>query len=275
MRVEGFDVDLLRADVDQLWAEAATREAAGEAIRLEPSLWAAAEEEQDERRVEDPFTSALASAIGEQNGKISGAAVWDLLRIPVGQRTQDHNMRLGDAMRELHFERKKLRFGGPAEWGYARGTEDERRQLMVFDDGRREGVAGRTVLIGVPPSCPGRNGGGGMPLAQGFCRFLVAVPPVPPVPPISIELQSKSPSAALPALPSLYSLQKGENGGERPREWRRVWAFAFPLVGNEGGNEGATPRTEHPPNRPLRSTLARGRARAGRSLSSPRPRCEP
>lgn len=136
VRVEGFDLDRLRGDVDQLWAEAAHREAAGESIRLDPALWAAAGEEQDARRVEDPFALALASAIGDQMGKISTAAVWGVLRIPLGQQTQEHNARVGEAMRELNFERKKMRFGGPAEWAYVRGTPEERAQFIVLDDRR-------------------------------------------------------------------------------------------------------------------------------------------
>lgn len=138
VRVEGFDLDRLRADLDQLWAEAAQREAAGESIRLDPALWAAAGEEQDARRVEDPFALALSLALGDQTGKISSAAVWEVLRIPIGQRTQDHNARVGDAMRELGFERKKLRFGGAPEWGYARGAPEEQWQFIVVDDGRAE-----------------------------------------------------------------------------------------------------------------------------------------
>lgn len=136
VRVEGFDLDRLRADVDQLWAEAAQREAAGESIRLDPALWAAAGEEQDARRVEDPFVITLSAAIGEQNGKISSAAVWGLLRIPAGQQTQDQNARVGDAMRELGFDRTKLRFGGQPEWAYVRGTPEERTQFIVIDNGR-------------------------------------------------------------------------------------------------------------------------------------------
>src|SRR3546814_5864810 len=80
-----------------------------------PALWAAAEEEQDARRIEDPFVSSLSAAVGEQNGKISAEAVWAILNVPAGRRTQDDNACVGDAMRELGFARKKLRFGGPPE----------------------------------------------------------------------------------------------------------------------------------------------------------------
>ncbi|HKX80110.1 MAG TPA: VapE domain-containing protein [Novosphingobium sp.] len=137
VKVEGFDLTALRRDVDQLWAEAAVREATGASIRLDEGLWGAAESEQDARRIEDPFVVSIAEAIGEQNGKISSTAVWRILRIPKGMQTQDQNARLGDAMRELGFERKKLRFdGGPQEWAYVRGTGEERLHMIVVDDGR-------------------------------------------------------------------------------------------------------------------------------------------
>lgn len=135
--VEGFDLERLRADVDQLWAEAAEREAAGESIRLDPALWADAEIEQDARRIEDPFASALAAALGDQTGKISCHALWDVLDIPVRMRSQDDNARVGDAMRELGFERKKLRFGGAPEWAYVRGTLEEQSRFIEVDGGLR------------------------------------------------------------------------------------------------------------------------------------------
>ena len=50
VRVDRFDVAALRRDRDQLWAEAAVRERAGESIRLDPSLYKAAGLEQEARR---------------------------------------------------------------------------------------------------------------------------------------------------------------------------------------------------------------------------------
>lgn len=63
--VSGFDLDAIRRDLDQLWAEAAAREAEGAAIRLDPGLWADAAAEQDARRVEDPYFERLHAALGE------------------------------------------------------------------------------------------------------------------------------------------------------------------------------------------------------------------
>jgi hypothetical protein len=52
------------------------------------------------------------------------------------RRTQDHNERLGSAMRNLGFEHKKLRFDGESKWGYARGTAEEReRRVYCYYNG--------------------------------------------------------------------------------------------------------------------------------------------
>lgn len=108
--VQGFDLDALRRD--QLWAEAAAREAEGVPIRLDPELWGDAEAEQDARRVEDPFYERLYNTLGEERpGKVKAEDVWRIVgRLP-GHRVQDDNARLSDAMRRLDFARTKRRFG--------------------------------------------------------------------------------------------------------------------------------------------------------------------
>lgn len=59
VRVAQFDVTALKQDRDQLWAEAAHREAANEDIRLPERLWATAAVEQDARRQIDPWEELL------------------------------------------------------------------------------------------------------------------------------------------------------------------------------------------------------------------------
>lgn len=150
--VQGFDLDALRRDRDQLWAEAAAREEQGAAVRLDPVLWADAAAVQDDRRVEDPFFETLHSALGEDlEGKLRSEDAWRILGRPSGQRTQDDNQRLGDALRRLGFDRKKLRFGGPnPEWGYARGDGAVRLFVEVGNDG----------VAHACPEEPGRSSGG-------------------------------------------------------------------------------------------------------------------
>jgi hypothetical protein len=131
VRVSRFDLAALRRDRDQLWAEAAAREAAEESIRLDPALYGAAADAQEERRVEDPFVGRLASVLGDLNGKLAAEDAWLIVGVPTGQRTQDHNARLGEAMRSLGYERVKLRIEGRATWCYARGSRSEREARIV------------------------------------------------------------------------------------------------------------------------------------------------
>lgn len=136
VRVDGFDLERLRQDRDQLWAEAVHREAQGESIRLDPALYKDAASAQEERQVEDPFYERLAQVLGDREGKMRSDSAWRILGVPSGQRTQHHNARLGEALRRLGFARKKLRFGGASEWCYVRG--DASNLISVGDDGLLE-----------------------------------------------------------------------------------------------------------------------------------------
>jgi hypothetical protein len=141
VKVEGFDLEALRRDRDQLWAEAAAREAEGVPIRLDPKLWADAAEEQEARRVEDPYFETLHAALGEDgDGKLRAEDAWRIVGRPSGMRTQDDNERLGDALRRLGFERKQRRFGGNPEWCYVRGDGEVRLVPEFGPDGVIVGV---------------------------------------------------------------------------------------------------------------------------------------
>jgi predicted P-loop ATPase len=159
VRVERFDLDALKRDRDQLWAEAAAREASGASIRLPEELWAAAAAEQEERVVDNPFLSVLDRALREveilepevrddkgktlkpakrapgqpMSGKIAAEDVWTLLGIRPGQRHQDHNEKLGAAMAKLGWKRTRLRIEGELSYSYVRGEEPYRR-IVVFPE---------------------------------------------------------------------------------------------------------------------------------------------
>ena len=125
-----WDLDALKRDRDQLWAEAVAREVKGESIRLDRSLWPVAAEEQRKRTVEEPWIDEIANVLGDRQGKIISADVWKILGMPAGQRTQEHNRRFGFAMRSLNWRRKKLRFGNSGlKWGYWRGNT--RKQIEI------------------------------------------------------------------------------------------------------------------------------------------------
>lgn len=130
VRTAQTDIAALRRDRDQLWAEAAHLEAAGESIRLDPSLYEAAATEQARRTIDDPWFGEIAQKLEDiECGKVRAHDLWALLEIPNGQRTQHHNARLGEAMRGLGWERTWLRSSGQKpSWHYAKGTDEERRR---------------------------------------------------------------------------------------------------------------------------------------------------
>jgi hypothetical protein len=107
-------------------------------IRLDPSLWTAAGEEQEERTVDDPWLDVVKITIGDLDGKILNADAWAIVRMPEDRRTQEHNGRLGNVMKLLGFERKSLQFGGEKHKGYVRGQGDDREKRIyvhkTFDD---------------------------------------------------------------------------------------------------------------------------------------------
>lgn len=125
VRIEQFDLVALSRDVDQLWAEASKREAAGESIRLDKGLWEAAAAAQEARRVNDPFVEVLQERLGDKEGKIRTLDLWSALGVEVERRTQEQNARLGSVMKQLGFERKKMRFGSNTSWAYQRGESHE------------------------------------------------------------------------------------------------------------------------------------------------------
>jgi hypothetical protein len=112
----------MRRDREQLWAEAAAREAAGASIRLDRALYGVAREEQEKRRVEDPWVQVLAEHLGDLKGKFRATDAWEIVGVPKDRRTQQDNVRLGEVMRELGWARKQLRFGGNPEGCYVRGA---------------------------------------------------------------------------------------------------------------------------------------------------------
>lgn len=129
-----FNILKLVSDRDQLWAEASAREAAGESIRLNPSLYGDAAKEQEERFIEDPWLSLFETALATTpTGKILNVDVWNVVNIPIGLRNQNHNVRIGDTMRALGWERKPSRINGITKKCYVKGSEEERKIRILID----------------------------------------------------------------------------------------------------------------------------------------------
>ena len=128
--IRGFDVDALRRDRDQLWAEAALREAGGASTRLDASLWAAASEAQEDRRAGDPWEPLLEPLL-DGNGvvaveHVAVSAIWDALKLEANHLVNQHADRVAAIVQRHGFTRKqRRRVNGKPELCWIRETEDD------------------------------------------------------------------------------------------------------------------------------------------------------
>lgn len=154
VRIQRFDVEALRRDRDQLWAEAVVAEAAGESIRLDPALYAEAALEQDARtRNEDPLVDQLSRSLGNVTGKLRIADVYLAAGIEPGRATQDQMMRVGQAIRDLGWERERRRIAGERCYAYVRGDESQRAiELWVEVDPLTKAVKITPTQTGQSPA---------------------------------------------------------------------------------------------------------------------------
>jgi len=134
VRVQRFDLARLRADRDQLWAEAAEAEALGESIRLDPRLYEAASLEQEARLTgDDPIIDLLHRALGARTGKLRVSDAYLICGIEPGKANQDQITRFGRAIRELGWERQRRRFDGSLQYAYVKGTTTEREVELIVE----------------------------------------------------------------------------------------------------------------------------------------------
>jgi hypothetical protein len=108
VRVIKFDLEKLRTDRDQLWAEAVVAEARGESITLPESLWEAAAVVQAERQIPNPFYEKLLGMIPAIDGWVTSEGVWRILEIPV-ERRHAHTVKVGQAMKKLGFVKDRVK----------------------------------------------------------------------------------------------------------------------------------------------------------------------
>lgn len=104
--VKKFDIAWIIENRNQLWAEATSREKAGESIRLDPKLYDSASQQQEKRRAEDPWEVKLAEVFGrETKWRLTPDEVWGALGIAIDRRDLRANERVLKAMANLKFIR--------------------------------------------------------------------------------------------------------------------------------------------------------------------------
>lgn len=137
VRVANIDLAKVKADRDQLWAEASALEKERFPIRLDPALYELAALQQERRRVDDPWEHTLAAALEGFVGRIQTTDIWLLLGIPVARRSQFDNERLGEVIKRLGWERLKVNMFHKGQkvnrYTYQKGTAEERKLWLRLD----------------------------------------------------------------------------------------------------------------------------------------------
>ena len=124
VKVGFFNLDLLRRDRDQIWAEVSKREQSGQAIELPKHLWAVAAEQQNQRVVIDPFEQIIFGPLLELDGFVQSENVWKMLGLAdQAKRTQLNNKRLNEVMTRHGWSHTQKRIGGQRPYGYMKGVE--------------------------------------------------------------------------------------------------------------------------------------------------------
>lgn len=137
IRCTRIDLEALRADRDQLWAEAFTQYQNGQC------WWPASDEEQavcrlaqTERRISDPWEATIRNALSRGNpaamlaqGELTTHYVLtQILALDSSRADRRSEMRVGEVLRLLGLERKKTRVPGQGViWAYCRPREWDAR----------------------------------------------------------------------------------------------------------------------------------------------------
>lgn len=139
VRVKNFDVEGIKRERDQLWAEAAHREALGESIRLDESLWAEAGEIQEQRREVDAWEDTIkhhvealvTSTTGRQ--QITIEALWNVLGIMMERRDRIGSRRIAEIVHRMGFKRMTMRVDNKVQSGYVRFVDASGRVNAVAE----------------------------------------------------------------------------------------------------------------------------------------------
>ncbi len=119
----------LSRDREQLWAEAAVAEAAGETITLERGLWEVAHVEQQDRLEREPWTELIHKYVAEPGKEQTDVTVKEVLvdnrhiQLKPEQLNQGVMNRGARALRALGFTKYRKREGKALVWRYRRHVD--------------------------------------------------------------------------------------------------------------------------------------------------------
>lgn len=117
-----IDLEALRRDRDQLWAEASILEATGETLALPSDLWSVAADRQGDRLVDDPWLDRLKLYLAQspESTRHSSQVLLEFaLEVPCSRQNQTEAKRLSVLMAKLGWQHKaNVRFGKQSMTGY-------------------------------------------------------------------------------------------------------------------------------------------------------------
>jgi predicted P-loop ATPase len=113
VKVGAVDLEALRRDRDQLWAEAAHYEAQRESLELPRELWEQAAAEQEARLQVEPWEEILAPLLEGKCGHIPTDVLWRRLDIKTDRQDGNMGRRLTQIMGRLGWTKTKRRHNGP------------------------------------------------------------------------------------------------------------------------------------------------------------------
>ncbi len=158
VHMQKFDIAWISANRDQLWAEAAAREAKGEAIRLPEALWPAASTQQDKRREIDPWEDTITHAIQDTpefhdyrdgRSRVVTDRLWTALNLMNDRKDRHGQHRIAQIMQRLGFKPTSVRVSPERlQRGYVSIEPDwltsmNQKQSAEHQDDAHEAVAAR------------------------------------------------------------------------------------------------------------------------------------
>ena len=136
LQVQKIDVDAVKRDRDQLWAEAVVRHKRGDSIRLSPELYEQAQIEQERRRAIDPWEPLIEEEFSEEYRRVVPREIWKVLGISTDRMDARMAKRVAEVMQRLGFRRMSVWDSEEDKTtkGWGRGSHQPK-----LTDGVREG----------------------------------------------------------------------------------------------------------------------------------------
>jgi predicted P-loop ATPase len=150
VRTGVIDLEALRRDRDQLWAEAALAEKGGESLVIPETLYEAATVEQGKRLMQDPWEISLEDLKGEvtnSDERIATSQIQGFNSISHDLRGEPGLRRLRAVMNRLGWQGpKKLKFG-KVEWEGGKQVKKSISRQGYWRPIRPEGGAAQPVMM--------------------------------------------------------------------------------------------------------------------------------